>query len=106
MTWLEHNLVNAIFFNLLLAIFNMLPLPPLDGGKVAVCILPQPFAYWLARLDRYGVVILIAILFLFAFGVRYLDSSIDPFQLLIWGPIEWLLPYFFELGGLPERGAA
>jgi len=104
--WLEHNLVNSIFFNLLLGLFNMLPLPPLDGGKVAVCLLPQPFAYWLARLDRYGIVIIIAILLVFALGAKFLDDSIDPFQLVIWKPIEWLLPYFFQIGGLAAQGAA
>lgn len=104
--WLEHNLVNAIFFNLLLGLFNLLPVPPLDGGKVAVCLLPQPFAYWLARLDRYGIVIIIAILLVFALGAKFLDSSVDPFQLVIWRPIEWLLPYFFQIGGLMGQGTA
>jgi Zn-dependent protease len=104
--WLTYNLFNSILLNLLLAIFNMLPLPPLDGGRVAVCLLPQPLAHWLARLDRYGLIILIAALFVLPVGLRFLGSNLDPFDLLIWGPIEWLLPYFLDLGGLATRSAA
>ena len=47
--WLGRNLINSININLLLAIFNMMPLPPLDGGRVAVGILPRPLAIQLAR---------------------------------------------------------
>jgi Zn-dependent protease len=54
---------NSVFLNLLLAVFNMIPLPPLDGGRVAVGLLPAGLARPLAKLERTGMLILIAVLF-------------------------------------------
>jgi Zn-dependent protease len=48
--------------NVLLAIFNLLPLPPLDGGRIAVGVLPDVLASPLARLEPYGMMILIGVL--------------------------------------------
>src|SRR5713226_5802353 len=60
--WVAENLKNALVINVILAVFNMFPLPPLDGGRIAVGLLPDVIAAPLARLERYGMVILIGLL--------------------------------------------
>jgi Zn-dependent protease len=60
--WAAANLKNALIINVILAVFNMFPLPPLDGGRIAVGLLPNIFASQLARLEPYGMIILIGLL--------------------------------------------
>lgn len=82
--WYAETMQRAILLNLLLAVFNMLPLPPLDGGRVAVGLLPLSLARHLARLERYGFFILIGILlFLPSISLRLFGREISIFESVI-----------------------
>lgn len=59
----------GIVINLSLAMLNLFPLPPLDGGRIAVSLLPEPLASQFAQLERWGFLILIALLYLGALDV-------------------------------------
>jgi Zn-dependent protease len=76
--WVAENLKNALIINVILAIFNLLPLPPLDGGRIAVGLLPDALAAPLARLEPYGMMILIGVLFILPMiGAQFgLDLSV------------------------------
>jgi Zn-dependent protease len=62
--WVAENLKNGLVINVILAIFNLLPLPPLDGGRIVVGLLPDRLATRFARLEPYGLSILIGVLFI------------------------------------------
>lgn len=98
--WAIDNLKNSILLNIILAVFNMLPLPPLDGGRVAVGLLPDALAIPLARLERWGMFIIIGALFILPLLGGQLGINLNIFPWLLGGPVDYLIELILKVTGL------
>ena len=76
----------GILINAILLVLNLLPLPPLDGGRIAVSLLPRRIAYRFSQIEPYGFMILLFLLFT---GV--LGAVIGPFIIITIKLVAWFV---------------
>ena len=84
-----------ILTNLVLGLFNLLPIPPLDGGRIAVGLLPLELARAWARLERFGIVLVILVVFL----LPHLIPGFDPFGEALETVVPWAIDLLLRLSG-------
>jgi Zn-dependent protease len=97
--WLAANLKNALLLNVTLAIFNLLPIPPLDGGRILVGILPGALARTVSRAEPYGMLILIGLIFVLPLLGAQLGFNLDPISQIITTSTNAVLGIMLRLTG-------
>jgi Zn-dependent protease len=98
--WLARTLSQSILLNLVLAIFNMIPVLPLDGSRLLGSLLPAALARPYASLERFGLLILLGLIFILPMLGRQFGVDLNVFRWLVGVPLAWLAPMFFRLGGI------
>src|SRR5208282_734429 len=88
-----------ILVNLVLGLFNLLPIPPLDGGRIVVGLLPLRLAQSWARLERFGIVLVLLIMFLLPRMLVDFGIAFDPFSALLDTVVPWALRIVLLLAG-------
>ena len=98
--WLVANLQRSMILNAILAVFNMMPIPPLDGGRIVTGLLPYRLAVHYARLEKYGIFVVVGVLFLLPMLASQIGVDLGFMNNILRVPFEALLGAASFLVGL------
>ncbi len=88
-----------IVVNLVLGLFNLIPLPPMDGGRVAVGLLPLPAARWLAGSEKFGILLVLLLLFVLPLALEQLGLHFNPVNDALNAVLPWAVNTVMHLAG-------
>lgn len=91
--FIADNLRNFLLVNLFLGTFNLLPIPPFDGSRIVMGILPAPLARAYGQVERYGLLVVFAILVI----LPYLFPELRLIERLVGPPVEWMGRHLAQL---------
>ena len=80
----------------------MFPIPPLDGSRVAMSLLPKALARQYAKLERFGFLILLGIIFLLPMLGRQTGTDLNLFRWAVAAPLQWLMPILRAIAGVSQ----
>ena len=98
--WFSANLYRSVLLNAILAVFNMIPIPPLDGGRIVTGLLPYSLAVRYAKLERFGILAVIGVLFLLPALASAFNYDLGIMKDILAIPIYGLMDLVFTAVGL------
>ena len=101
--WVDTTLSMSVRLNVILAIVNLLPIPPLDGGRIVVALLPERVQRALEGYERHGLILVALLLVLPILGPQ-LGIHVNFFSWLVEGPSRYVQGVIESLAGIERAG--
>ena len=98
--WWQKMLIIGLQLNIILAVFNMLPILPLDGGRIVACLMPRSLAVKFVRTERFGFFILLGVLIVIPVLADLFGLSFNPLTIILTPIMEWVIMLLVAVLGL------